>query len=237
MKVSFESSYKPHQSGSYNPPTVAVIMEHGVQFQHHGVKGQKWGIRRYQNEDGSYTDAGRKRYLKQVKKSASKINIKDKKSVSEHVNNYIEESDRKGIRDLNDKYDEISKSYSEKNDFENSNDYKKLLDDADKQTMKEISSYNKDLYKKLSAIPPKDRDMHSKDYRKINDSIYTDLYDKYEKSFYDKNPGNNNKKIDLAWNKLYDKVEEVSKKLSGNESWEIQRAIIDDIFEKLKTKK
>jgi len=28
---------------------------------HHGVKGQKWGIRRYQNEDGSYTEAGLKR--------------------------------------------------------------------------------------------------------------------------------------------------------------------------------
>ena len=23
---------------------------------HHGVKGQKWGVRRYQNEDGSYKD-------------------------------------------------------------------------------------------------------------------------------------------------------------------------------------
>ena len=27
---------------------------------HYGVKGQKWGIRRYQNEDGSYTDLGRR---------------------------------------------------------------------------------------------------------------------------------------------------------------------------------
>lgn len=31
---------------------------------HHGVKGQKWGIRRFQNPDGTLTDAGRKRYLK-----------------------------------------------------------------------------------------------------------------------------------------------------------------------------
>lgn len=29
---------------------------------HHGVKGQKWGIRRYQNEDGSLTAEGEKRY-------------------------------------------------------------------------------------------------------------------------------------------------------------------------------
>jgi len=29
---------------------------------HHGIKGQKWGVRRYQNPDGSYTDLGKKRY-------------------------------------------------------------------------------------------------------------------------------------------------------------------------------
>jgi hypothetical protein len=29
---------------------------------HHGIKGQKWGIRRYQNPDGSYTPEGMKRY-------------------------------------------------------------------------------------------------------------------------------------------------------------------------------
>lgn len=29
---------------------------------HYGIKGQKWGIRRYQNEDGTLTDAGKKRY-------------------------------------------------------------------------------------------------------------------------------------------------------------------------------
>ena len=29
---------------------------------HYGILGQKWGVRRYQNEDGSYTSAGKERY-------------------------------------------------------------------------------------------------------------------------------------------------------------------------------
>jgi len=31
-------------------------------IKHHGIKGQRWGIRRFQNEDGSLTELGRKRY-------------------------------------------------------------------------------------------------------------------------------------------------------------------------------
>lgn len=32
------------------------------ELQHHGIKGQKWGVRRFQNKDGTRTSAGRKRY-------------------------------------------------------------------------------------------------------------------------------------------------------------------------------
>lgn len=35
---------------------------------HHGIKGQHWGVRRFQNSDGSLTPKGKKRYLKEVER-------------------------------------------------------------------------------------------------------------------------------------------------------------------------
>ena len=34
----------------------------GDTLAHYGIKGQRWGERRFQNEDGSYTAAGKERY-------------------------------------------------------------------------------------------------------------------------------------------------------------------------------
>lgn len=33
-----------------------------AELYHHGIKGQRWGVRRYQNADGSLTAAGKARY-------------------------------------------------------------------------------------------------------------------------------------------------------------------------------
>lgn len=51
------------------------------ELQHWGIKGQKWGVRRYQNKDGSLTPAGVKRYNKEMdklKKEKAKVKAEEK---------------------------------------------------------------------------------------------------------------------------------------------------------------
>lgn len=48
---------------------------------HHGIKGQRWGVRRFQNPDGSLTPAGKKRYYN----TDGTLTKKGKKEYGEHV--------------------------------------------------------------------------------------------------------------------------------------------------------
>lgn len=48
---------------------------------HHGIKGMRWGIRRYQNEDGTLTPAGQRKKLRQQKKEEKKELIRRLKNV------------------------------------------------------------------------------------------------------------------------------------------------------------
>lgn len=66
---------------------------------HWGVKGMKWGVRRYQNKDGSLTPAGKKRYDKEMSKlKAEEKVIKNKRKTQEKLDKL--DAKRKEIDDL-----------------------------------------------------------------------------------------------------------------------------------------
>lgn len=59
-------------------------MYYNNQIWHWGIKGMKWGVRRYQNTDGSLTDAGKRRYSTDVAANAKKK--KDNRLPEESLN-------------------------------------------------------------------------------------------------------------------------------------------------------
>lgn len=56
---------------------------------HHGILGQKWGVRRYQNEDGSLTAAGKKRYLN-GKKGRELLKNDINETIDKNINAFCE---------------------------------------------------------------------------------------------------------------------------------------------------
>ena len=104
---------------------------------HHGIKGQKWGVRRYQNSDGSLTNAGKKRYGMPgaiAKKVAAGVAIAgtaalatyalanprtrqallDKmKEISPKVKDFVTENGKKAVKSLGDSAKKAGKAMSD----------------------------------------------------------------------------------------------------------------------------
>lgn len=69
------------------------------ELMHWGVKGMRWGIRRYQNKDGSLTQAGKKRYDKEMGKLKAEEKILKKRQKTQDKLNKLE-AKRKKVKAL-----------------------------------------------------------------------------------------------------------------------------------------
>ena len=92
-----------------------VKMENNELY-HHGVKGMRWGVRRYQNKDGTLTKAGQRKYNKEVErlKQESKT-LTNKKRTAQKLERL--ESMRKKVKE---KEDDYNKTYGPKKPFKKS---------------------------------------------------------------------------------------------------------------------
>jgi len=63
---------------------------------HHGIKGQRWGVRRFQNPDGSLTEEGKARYLNSDGTLKENTPNKIKKAYDNHLRNETKEEAASG---------------------------------------------------------------------------------------------------------------------------------------------
>lgn len=122
---------------------------------HHGIKGQKWGIRRYQNPDGTLTAAGKARYAEEDSKS------------------YIKNKKGENVWDR-EKYDEAYNSLTNRlgNDVVNklSNEWGPTLDDVYRENYRDFSKKEQEKISKgmetLSELSRKSQEI----FREVRES-------------------------------------------------------------------
>lgn len=107
------------------------LVQPGEYICHHGIKGQRWGIRRYQNEDGSLTELGRKRLGMDESKVSDRLSrdsdiiIKKGTKINRWVSDSLYEDDyidelnkfrktHNGKNPSNSEYEEINKKIEPK---------------------------------------------------------------------------------------------------------------------------
>lgn len=138
---------------------------------HHGVKGMKWGVRRYQNKDGSITEAGKKRYARDARE-------KDFNKYDESSGKYYKQSKKNGRSDL-----EFDAALYAKEDTERSKrlvDSSRNLSNELKRTV-DTSNRNRKV-PKMDLSNMTDQEMRNQINREILERQYNDMFNPRKES-------------------------------------------------------
>ena len=129
-------------------------------LQHHGIIGQKWGVRRFQNPDGTLTEEGKKRYLNPDGTLSDKAPTKIKSAYSRYKQAEQQKAAESGEL-YQDDYVYSKEKQSEKLNRAKSNnmydiDFVESIQNAenlsDEDTLKEYQAYLKNPHQYMKEI-------------------------------------------------------------------------------------
>ena len=223
---------------------------------HHGIKGQKWGIRRYQNPDGSLTPEGKKRYAKDFYREL-KSNKNDAEKIAEIARKRIGEGiSKEQLEKLKASEDKFKSNALR--DFRFDPEFEDTVNNIIYQTKNKIDSEEYERIKKQrvnehrkflvkAGIKKEDVDKRIKILEKSLDKSYKSdeisdesMYPIFEAIIHDKKYGriywNEVNKAKDAYNKKYRK-EQLKYEADLKALAETKKEIIEDILGKYSHKK
>ena len=118
---------------------------------HYGIKGMKWGVRRYQNKDGSLTPLGKSRYQQEVERVQNKHSASGYRKSAKSYDDERKASQKVGYKQWakNNYLDDLSDS-DKKTEFDN---YMEELSES-ARVDRYFADHTDLLRKKLSTIDP-----------------------------------------------------------------------------------
>lgn len=134
-------------------------MDNHNELYHVGVKGMKWGVRRYQNKDGSLTDAGKKRYARDARE-------KEYDKYDSESGKYYKESKKNGRSDL-----AADPGRYVKEDLERT----KRVADASSNMNRELKNLND---RAMRNVPKKRMDLSKMTDKEMRDQINRELLER-----------------------------------------------------------